>query len=70
MVTIRVFNSRVEADLAKGLLESEGIPAHVSADDQGGLSPGMAYANGVTLKVDEEDAEEARKLLVESFYTD
>ena len=70
MITVKTFNSRIEAELAKGLLESEGIHSIVTADDQGGLVPGMAFSNGVELKVNPEDAEESRRLIIESFYVD
>ena len=63
MVTVQTFNSRLEADAAKSLLESRGIHAFVSADDAGGMRPSLAFASGVDLKVDSKDQVEAKKVL-------
>ena len=38
-VVLETFSSRIEAEMAAGLLESEGVPALVLADDPGGLRP-------------------------------
>jgi hypothetical protein len=39
LVVVRTFLSRIDADLAKGALESAGIEAIVGADDMGGTRP-------------------------------
>lgn len=65
MITLQTFSSRIEAELVKGMLESNGVRCVVSADDQGGLRPSMAFASGVDLKVNSEDLEQAQKILSE-----
>lgn len=51
---------RHEADLARGILEAEGIESAVLADDVGGVYPGIAPAR---LVVSRHDLERARTLL-------
>lgn len=63
-VTVHTFPSRIEAELAKSLLESHEVNSIVMADDAGGMRPyPMSYSYGVELKVSEEDAEKARSIL-------
>ena len=64
MVCIMTFSNRLEADLAKILLESYGIDAMIVADDCGGFRPDIGVTTGgVKLLVLEENAEEALGLL-------
>ena len=57
----------MEAELAKGLLESKGVKAMVSADDAGGAHPALLWATGgVRLLVKKKDIQKAIKVL-ESF---
>jgi len=54
----------MEADLAKGALESAGIDAMIQADSAGGMRPHLAWASGgFKVLVREEDAAAARELL-------
>jgi hypothetical protein len=64
---VKTFNTRLEAELAKGLLDSQGIGAFIMADDTGNMSPFPFQPNtsGVKLVVKNEDAELAKKLLQE-----
>jgi len=63
-ITVQSFFSRIEADLAKGMLEANGIQSIVCADDAGGSRPfPMAYTSGVELKIKSEDVGKAKKLL-------
>lgn len=57
-VVVRKFRSRLEAGMAQGLLEGEGIRSEVSADDIGGQIPGMLPARLVVLSTDRERAEQ------------
>lgn len=57
-VVIRKFRSRLEAEMAQGLLEGEGIRSEVSADDIGGQIPGMLPARLVVLSTDRDRAEQ------------
>lgn len=62
-VVLETFYSRIEAEMAAGLLESEGIPALVMADDAGGAYPSLQFVRGVRLMVAAEDAYRAREIL-------
>jgi len=62
-VVIETFSSRAVAELAAGLLESEGIEALVMADDAGGAYPMLQFVRGVRLLVAAEDEERAREIL-------
>jgi hypothetical protein len=62
-VIIETFTSRAVAELAAGLLESEGIEALILADDAGGLYPMLQFIRGVRLLVAKEDEAQAREIL-------
>jgi hypothetical protein len=62
-VVLETFYSRIEAEMAAGLLESEGIPAMVLADDAGGAYPMFQFIRGVRLMVAAEDQYRAREIL-------
>jgi hypothetical protein len=64
LVVVKTFLSRIDADLAKGALESAGIEAIVRADDVGGTRPSF-WMGGVALLVRAEDQRDARKILGE-----
>jgi len=64
LVVAHAFGSAMEADLAKGALESAGIDAMIQADSAGGMRPHLAWASGgFKVLVREEDAAAARELL-------
>ncbi len=64
LVAVGAFNSKFEADLAKGALESAGIEAIIQADTIGGTRPHVAWASGgFRLLVREEDEMAARQIL-------
>lgn len=63
MICIRVFPSRFEAELARGLLEANGVSAIISTDSAGGLRVEMEFALGVRLLVNRNDAAEAAEIL-------
>jgi hypothetical protein len=62
-VVLETFSSRAVAELAAGLLESEGIEALVLADDAGGLYPMLQFIRGVRLLVAAEDEAQAKEIL-------
>jgi hypothetical protein len=62
LVVVATFLNRIDAELAQGALEAADIKAIVSADDAGGLRPGL-WLGGVRLLVRAEDAEEAGAIL-------
>ena len=59
------FLHRVDADIARGALEAEGIEATVAADDAAGTRPHL-WMSGVKLWVRAEDAERAKAILREA----
>lgn len=63
LVPVRTYHSRVEAELASGLLEGCGIPSFVSADDAGGMRPSLQLTQGVRLIVRAVDLPHARRIL-------
>ena len=54
---------RGDAEVALALLASQGIPAYISAEDEGGLNPGFFSEYRVLVMVKEEQLGEARALL-------
>jgi hypothetical protein len=62
---IRTFSDRGEAEIARSLLEAEGIDAATAADDTRGNWPQFDLSAGVQLVVEAADAERARALLDE-----
>jgi hypothetical protein len=64
LVVVRAFATHGEADVAKSLLESSGIPAMIQADTAGGMREHLAWSSlGFRVLVREEDAATARDLL-------
>jgi hypothetical protein len=61
-VTVAVVGSRTEAELAVGLLRSNGLRAGSTADDAGGQEPQLQL-HGVHVLVHRSDEAAARKLL-------
>jgi hypothetical protein len=62
-VCIRVFHSRMEAEMAQGLLESFGIPSWVIANDAGGAYPFQLSGAGAQLFVNLADQPAGHNLL-------
>jgi putative signal transducing protein len=62
-VVVRRFTTEVEAELARAILESNGIAAAVLRDDAGGMLPAMSLLSAVRLVVGPADAEAAREVL-------
>jgi predicted Fe-Mo cluster-binding NifX family protein len=62
-VVLETFPNRIEAEMAAGLLESEGIEAMVMADDAGGAYPMLQFIRGVKLMVAPEDKARAQEIL-------
>jgi hypothetical protein len=59
---VGMFLNRVDAELARGALEAEGIPAMVSADDAAGMRPHL-WLGGVRVLVRADDLERAAGIL-------
>ncbi len=62
-VILETFSSRMEAEMAAGLLEAEGIDTLIMADDAGGAYPMLQFVRGVRLLVFKEDEARAREIL-------
>ena len=60
---IKVFASRMEAELARGYLEAMGIKTRVVSDDADQLYPSLGVVKGVKLITTEKNLEQARTLL-------
>lgn len=65
MVVVRTFPNRIEAEMAEGALRAADIDAMVSADDAGGVEPGL-WTQGIRLLVWQHDADRARDVLLGS----
>jgi len=63
---IKVFASRIEAEIARGYLESMGIKTRVVSDDADQLYPSLGVVRGVKLITIEKNLEKARTLLENS----
>ncbi|WP_179266478.1 putative signal transducing protein [Asanoa hainanensis] len=63
-VTVSIVRSRVEAELAVGLLRSHGLRATYVTDDAGGQEPQLQQ-DGVRVLVAPADAAEARSILAD-----
>lgn len=63
---IKVFASRIDAEIARGYLENMGIKTRVVSDDADQLYPSLGVVRGVKLITIEKNLEEARTLLENS----
>jgi hypothetical protein len=66
VICVKTFNSRLEAEIARGNLEANGIESIVSADDGGGWRPEMAFVLGVRLLIKKENEARALEILESS----
>jgi hypothetical protein len=66
LVTIATFANSIQANLAKGELQEEGIHSVVAGDDPGGTLAFMTSSIGVKLCVRREDVKAARQVLSEA----
>lgn len=57
------YSNIAEAQLAKGQLESAGIPSKILNDDAGGMEPQLQFAQGVYVVVHESNWEKASAIL-------
>lgn len=60
---VKIFNSRMEAEIARSYLESFGIKAEIFSDDAGQSYPPLQSIRGVKLLTCRKDLQKARKLL-------
>lgn len=62
-VIMRTFSTRLEAEMAKSLMETHGLTVQILADDLGGLRPDLTAALGAKLLVQVHELHVARQLL-------
>ncbi|MEJ2670628.1 MAG: DUF2007 domain-containing protein [Deltaproteobacteria bacterium] len=62
-IVLETFYNRIEAEIAQGILESEGVEAVIMADDAGGTYPMLQFIRGVKLMVAAEDEGRAKEIL-------
>lgn len=60
LILVSTFRSTVEAEIAKGVLDDEGIESMIRTDDAGGMYPAIG---GAELLVRPEDKEKAHAAL-------
>ena len=63
LVVVGTFLNKIEAEIAQGALQGADIESIVSADDAGGMQPGMWLGREVRLMVRSADAERATEIL-------
>jgi hypothetical protein len=63
IAVVRTVPTREEAELLRGVLETNGITAFVASDDARGLQPPLELVRGVKVLVAEADREEAEEVL-------
>lgn len=64
LIVILEAGSQAEAEIARGALESAGIPALIQADTAGGMRQHLAWSgSGFKILVREDDAEAARQIV-------
>ena len=66
LATLKIFNTRIEAQVLRSLLESSGIKSWILSDDAGSMYPSQASINGVRVMVRNEDFKTASGLLAVS----
>ena len=66
LTTLKIFNTRIEAEVLRSLLESSGIKSWILTDDAGSMYPSQASINGVRLMVRDEDFKTASELLAKN----
>jgi hypothetical protein len=66
LTTLKIFNSRIEAEVLKSLLESNGIKSWILSDDAGCMYPAQASVNGVRLMIKDEDFKTANELMAKN----
>jgi hypothetical protein len=62
-VVLSEYENEIDAEIAKGHLESSGIQVSVIKDDGGSMLPSMQITEGVQLVVNETQSEKAKKIL-------
>jgi hypothetical protein len=65
-VILRTYASEMEAEIARMVLDSAGIPAVIHRDDAGGMMPSLQFLRGARLVVRRDHAAAAAEILDEA----
>ncbi|MBN1298612.1 MAG: DUF2007 domain-containing protein [Actinobacteria bacterium] len=60
---LKTFFNRIDAEIARGFLESNGISSYIFSDDAGSMYPSQDFVNGVKLYVGRQDFKKAKEML-------
>jgi hypothetical protein len=63
LVTLRTFSNVIDAEVALGHLESQGIKAFIKKDDSGGMRPHFQLTHGVEIIILEKDLKKGERVL-------
>ena len=61
--TLKIYTTRMEAEVTKSYLEINGIKTLIVSDDAGQMYPPQATVNGVKLMVSKKNISKAKELL-------
>ena len=62
-IVLKTFLNEFEAEIAKGVLDEEGIESFITKDDEGSMAPPLQFTQGVRLHIFEKDLEKANEIL-------
>lgn len=63
LIVLQVFITEIDANMARDILQDEGLKAFVAKGDGGAGKPNLQSTNGVRLMIHPTDVERARKIL-------
>ena len=70
-ITVKSFSTRIEAEIARGLLKVNKIDSIIAADDVGGMKPFLVFfKSGVKLKVAAKDLKLAKQIIEKRYGKD
>lgn len=63
MQVVKLYENRMDAEIAKGFLENNGIKAFIMSDTGAGVHPELAERHSIKLCVADEEVESAQEIL-------
>ena len=66
MTTVTTCSNLAEAQLLKALLDDAGLPAFLPEELTANAAPQFLFASGIRVQVEDEDAEEAKRVLADA----
>ncbi len=70
MTTVTTCSNLAEAQLLKALLDDAGLPAFLPDELTANAAPQFVFGSGIRVQVEDEDAEQARRVLAEAEVSD